>query len=242
MSHTKQPQKRKYRNFWSVLLLVESSLTREDTTKNAIKKKPKIGDLLKHCCKSRHYSFQVKKCGLPSCTLCKPVRMDQETFSNLHYLPDPIPGDEGHYRTFVDIYGQCTTEEYRPSLLAAKKDSRKSIGFSPSQQHVHNVGLLVQCDKWRVLFCRHKLNYQEVTELGKCLDDISYTCGVMFSELDLPGRLKNVCVKDHKCSEAICCLCASDDVASELELEYLPLCQDCKDQRLTQIKRPQRKQ
>ena len=179
--------------------------------------------------------------------------MDQET-SNLHSLPDPIPGDEGHYKSFVEVYGHCTTEEHRPSLLAARKDPRKSIGFSPSQQHVHNVGLLVQCeecDKWRVLFCKHKLNYLEVTELGKCLDDISYTCGVMFSDLDLPGRLKNVCVKDHKCSdpieklyyscdfEAICCWCASDDVTSELELEYLPLCQDC---RLTPIKRPQRKQ
>ena len=182
--------------------------------------------------------------------------MDQETFSKLHYLPDPIPGDEGHYKSFVEIYGQCTNKEHRPSLLAARKDPRKSIGFSPSQ-HVNNVGLLVQCeecDKWRVLFCRHKLNYHEVTELGKCLDDISYTCGVMFSELDLPGRLKNVCVKDHKCSdpieklyyscdfEAICCWCASDDVANELELEYLPLCHDCKDQGLTPVKRPQRKQ
>jgi len=182
--------------------------------------------------------------------------MDQETFSTLRHLPDPIPGDEGHYKAFSEIYGECTTEEHRPSLLTAQRAPRKSIGFSPSQQHINNVGLLVQCeecDKWRLLFCKHKLNYQEVTELGKCLDDLSYTCGVMFSELDLPGRLKNVCVKYHKCtdhieklyyscdSEPICCWCASEDVTSG-DVEHLPVCQDCKELGVSLIKRPQRKQ
>ena len=78
-----------------------------------------------------------------------------------------------------------------------KKTSKQSFGFSPSEQHVQNVGLLVQCeecDMWRQLFCRHKLNYQEVVELGRALDEISYTCGVSLSDLDLPGCLKNVCV------------------------------------------------
>jgi len=69
-----------------------------------------------------------------------------------------------------------------------------------------NVGLLVQCeecDKWRLMFCRHKLNKQEVATLAKCLDDVSYTCGVLFSELNLAGRLNSVCVKDHTCSDHI---------------------------------------
>ena len=84
-----------------LLLLIDSTLTTDDTTKEQIKKKADV------CCMARHYSFQIKKCGVPSCEICKPVRMDRD---------------------------------------------------------VRNVGLLVQCEEcnmWRLLFCRFKLNYQE---------------------------------------------------------------------------------
>ena len=154
---------------------------------------------IKHCCMARHYSFQIKKCGVPSCEICKPVRMDWDVFTTLHFLPDPTPAGDGHYKSFCDLYGQVTSEEHCPSLQTSKKASKRS---NPSQQHVRNVGLLVQCeecDMWRLLFCRFKLNYQETSELSRCLDDISYSCGVSFSELELPGRLKDVCVRDHKC-------------------------------------------
>jgi hypothetical protein len=101
--------------------------------------------------------------------------MSMEVFSTIHFLPDPIPSDDDHYNSFLDVYGQKTSEEHRPSLQATRKNAKQSIGFTPSQQHVQNVGLLVQCeecDMWRLLFCKHKLNYQEVVELGKALDDI----------------------------------------------------------------------
>ena len=230
--------------FWSVLLLIDASLTREDATRKHISKKSDICVFLKHCCKARHYSFQIKKCASSSCTICKPVCMNSDVFSaELHFLPDPIPNDDGHYKCFADVYGQDTSEQYRPSLHTSKRNAKQSLGFTPSQQHVRNVGLLVQCeecDMWRLLFCRHKLNYQEIVELQKCLDDISYTCGVLFSDLDLTGRLKNVCVRDHACKdpieklyyscdfEPICCQCASADVSSDNE--YLPLCQQCQEQ------------
>ena len=71
-------------------------------------------------------------------------------------------------------------------------------------------------------------------ELGKILDDVSFTCGVSFSDLELPGRLKNVCVRDHKCRdpieelyyscdfEPICINCASQNV--QPSTEFFPLC------------------
>ena len=73
---------------------------------------------------------------------------------------------------------------------------------------------------------------------------------VLFSDLDLTGRLKNVCVRDHACKdpieklyyscdfEPICCQCASADVSSDNE--YLPLCQQCKEQGISRTRRPQR--
>ena len=239
--------------FWSVLLLIDTTLTMNDTTKKLVSKKPALCAFLEHCCIARHYSFQVKKCGIPTCNICKPVRMNADIFSTLHYLPDPIPDSDEHYKCFSDVYGQKTSEEYRPSLQATRKNAKQSLGFTPCQQHALNVGLLVQCeecDMWRLLFSKNKLNYPEVVELGKILDDVSYTCGVSFSDLELPGRLKNICVRDHKCRdpierlyyscdfEPICINCASQNV--QPSAEYFPLCPDCQEQGIVPTKRPKR--
>ena len=59
----------------------------------------------------------------------------------------------------------------------------KSKLISLSQQHVKNVGLLVQCEecsKWWLLFCKHKLTVIEIADLQSILDDVSYTCGTTF--------------------------------------------------------------
>ena len=109
--------------FWSVLLLIDSTLTRDNLTKKNLQAKANVCAFMKHCCRIRHYSFQVKKCGKPSCSLCKQVRMDPEQFKTLHFLPDPIPGDDDHYKKFVDVYGSATTEEHRPSLRSTRKSA-----------------------------------------------------------------------------------------------------------------------
>lgn len=106
-----------------------------------------------HCCEFRHYSFKLKKCDSPTCTTCKPIWHDSQRFQSLHFLPSPSPADDGHYRSFEDMYGQNTTDEHRPSLKA--KRPCNSIGFSASQQHVKNVDIVIQCeecDLWRFFF------------------------------------------------------------------------------------------
>ena len=107
-----------------MLLLIDSTLTIDDTTKNQIGKKIDICGFTKHCCRARHYSFQVKKCGVPSCKICKPVWMDHNVFASLHFLPDPTPAGDGHYKSFRDLCGQVTSEEHRPSLQTSKKKLR----------------------------------------------------------------------------------------------------------------------
>ena len=100
------------------------------------------------------------------------------------------------------------------------------------------------------MFCSHKLNRQEIVTLTKCLDDVSYTCGVLFSDLNLPGRLKAVFVKDHACVdpieklyyscgfEPICCYCATTDISNDLI--NFPMCTECKEEQKP-IKRPNTK-
>jgi hypothetical protein len=55
-----------------------------DTTKKDVEKKTDLLAFMEHCCQTRHYTFQIKKCGKPNCKICKwetcscelgPVRM-----------------------------------------------------------------------------------------------------------------------------------------------------------------------
>lgn len=77
-------------------------------------------------------------------------------------------------------------------------------GFIPSQQHANNVSLLysvksVTCGD---LFSKYKLDYKKVrSELQTALYDASYIWA--FDELELMGRLKTMCVKNHKCYDLI---------------------------------------
>lgn len=103
-----------------------------------------------------------------------------------------------------------------------------------------NVKLLVQCeecDKWRLLFCKHKLNV-EVFRLENVVDEVSYSCGVTFHDLVLTDCLANVSVMDHICQdpieklyyfcgfEPISIHCASESVEDTLDSTFLPQCEE----------------
>ena len=79
--------------------------------------------------------FHNKKCGQHACTICKPVRMPLEDFEKLSFLPDPVPGNDGHYLPFEEVYGTTTIEQHRPSLRA-QNSHQKSLPFIASVQHV----------------------------------------------------------------------------------------------------------
>ena len=46
--------------FWSVPLLIDASLTESNPTKKVLQTKLKMCEFMKHCCRVRHHSFQVK--------------------------------------------------------------------------------------------------------------------------------------------------------------------------------------
>ena len=119
------------------------------------------------------------------CKICMPVRMDRSVFTFSQILPQLVMDT---IRVFYRLRAKNTVQE----------------SFNNPSQHIRNVGLLVrceECDMWKLLFCKFKLNYQEVSELRRCLDDISYTCEVSFS--GIPGHLKDVCVQYHRCNDPI---------------------------------------
>ena len=160
----------------------------------------------------------------------------------IHTLPDPMISDDGHFYPFDEVFGTSTSEKDLPSGIISKQ--KKTIPFNATQQHVRNVNLVIQCEEcemWRLLFSKSKLNPQSIKNLESILEEISYTCGASFSDVDMPNDLKSVCIRIHKCfdpveklyyssgfSDVICIYCSkmlsSDDDQS---IEAYPQCLNC---------------
>ena len=181
---------RKLKEIWSELEAIDATLEYGKVYRQAsLKELTGFAAFLQHCCCSRHYSFTIKKCGDSLCLVCKPVHMPRESFEKLHYLPDPVPGEDGHYCPFV--YGNFTSEEHRPSKQG-RNGKRKTLPFSASVQHIKNVDVMVMCEEceiWRLLYSKSKLNRAERLALQSALRDVTYTCGAQIQDLELSGSL-----------------------------------------------------
>ena len=115
------------KELWLELEQIDQSLLfNEKHWKKDLPNFPQLVQFLSHCCQVRHYSFTIKKCGVSSCSLCRPVRMPREAFDTLSFLPDPVPGEGGHYRPFDDVFGTPTSEEFRPSLQTSGNDKTRN--------------------------------------------------------------------------------------------------------------------
>ena len=130
--------------------------------------------------------FSIKKCTENDCAICKPPRLPTEMFNKIRHLPEPEPSGLDHYKPFEDVYGQPTSEKHRPSLTQKNK-TKHGIPFSPSAQYAKSVGIVVQCqdcDKWRCLYSQRKISRKMHKKIQNTLDDLSYTCGSVFSDLE----------------------------------------------------------
>ena len=108
--------------FSNLLDKVDTSLDYEAKfNKEYLQHHPAIVSFMQHCCQARHYSFCIKKCGDPSCTTCKPVRLASNVFQMLRFIPDPVPGSDNHYLPFSEAFTMKTSEEHRPSLKRRPK-------------------------------------------------------------------------------------------------------------------------
>ncbi|CAG8848573.1 37222_t:CDS:2, partial [Gigaspora margarita] len=127
-----------------------------------------------------------------SCTICRSPRSSLEDFEQLHCLPDPIPGDDLHYKSFEEVYGIRTTENHRLSFAkssaktkVSKAKTKHTMPFSPSAARAKNVGVTVnciECEKPRLLFSAKKLSEKDKALLKRFLDPIFYTCGMSFHD------------------------------------------------------------
>ena len=134
---------------------------------------------MKHCCHQRHYFFEIKKCGDEDCNICLPPRLPFDKFLQLDHLPDPMPGQDGHYNKFSEVFQTITVENHRPSL---QNITKKCLPFYPSVQHVKNCNMMLLCDEcgmWHLIYTTRKFILKEKTILNKVLDGMSFSCGLI---------------------------------------------------------------
>ena len=104
---------------------------------------------------------------------------------------------------------------------------------------------------WRIVYSKKKLDPQSITLLEKILNDVVYTCGTTFDELELPTSLKTVCVKTHHCFDPmeklyyscsiftpICYYCGKDIPIDTVSPEVYPVCSECNSQGKANVVRP----
>ena len=103
------------------VLFVDPSIPCTDRTAKGLQNAKSLQKFLKTHCHCSHYVFQIKKCELPSCFYCleHPIRLLQEDFSKLSFLPLPLldPSKE-HYQKFDMVYGKP------PSVLCSHTITR----------------------------------------------------------------------------------------------------------------------
>lgn len=172
-------------------------------------------------------------------------------------LPNPVMDEDGHYKSFEEVFGTNTGEYLSPSEVESKQKTKsKSLPFNATQQHVKNVNLVIQCgecEMWRIILSKKKLNPQNFILLNRIVEDISYTCGTSLNDLDLPAELESVCIKPHRCYdpmeklyyscgfEPICYYCAKDVPEEGQPDEQYPMCHVCQSQGKAVVFRPGRK-
>ena len=194
--------------------------------------------------------------------MCKPPRLPEAVFNELHHLPDPVPENEEHYKSSSSLYGIHTTERDRPSK---KEGARKAHGipFSPNSQTARAVIMCSECLRPRVIYSQYRLNYSEESVLSQSIEGLLYTCGSSLQGLQVETHLmdpptvktlfkrvyvrKNLTCNDpievaYYSSERFQLICTHCACVCELVVEgQYPICDFCRQQGLMPIFKRKRK-
>ncbi|GBC20243.2 hypothetical protein GLOIN_2v1778764 [Rhizophagus irregularis DAOM 181602=DAOM 197198] len=165
--------------FFNIILLIDRTLKISETTSDILSKKTQLQQFMKTHCRQRQY---IKKCGQLSCTICQSVRLPDDIFDSLDWLPDPIPStmDKDHYANFQTAYRSGTTEQYRPTLMTTMANSERVPSSIFTNTRVHEFIQCFQYGKIRCLYSECALSAEDKIACQISIDDWDYSCGSPF--------------------------------------------------------------
>ncbi|POG58110.1 hypothetical protein GLOIN_2v1848933 [Rhizophagus irregularis DAOM 181602=DAOM 197198] len=158
---------------------IDPTLTIKETTQAQIRHHSALIKFMDAHCRTRAYSFQIKKCNNITCSYCKPIHLPSSVFNNLNFLPDPIPSRDNtdHYMPFQNVYGTETTEEYRPTYMQSQANAEpipKSILIGGK---IRGYIDCEDCRKRRCVYSDRSMSREEQEDYQQALDSYSYSCG-----------------------------------------------------------------
>ena len=129
--------------------------------------------------KTGHYHMCIKKCGQPGCKFCKPVRLPDHIWRDIHFLPDPMPNptDSSRYGSFEDVYGKPTSGKFRPSLQqrgSGTADEKEDKSYAVSKARSSTT--CYECGLPRVIFAHRALDDSQQDRLKHRLNDTDWIC------------------------------------------------------------------
>lgn len=161
---------------FDVIHSVDSGVTRSDTAKAVLNKRPGLKNFMEHCCQSHHYSFTIKKCGNSDCDICNPPRLSEEMFQTLNFFPGPVPLPQSdHYSDFVDVWGKTPTEEHRPTLKAHKAEQKPP--FTLTKENCRSFITCSECLKPRLVHSRRALKPDQEQVFQRVIENTDFVCG-----------------------------------------------------------------
>ena len=127
-------------NIASLMVVLDCIDPDMDWTETTLKKvkvteRPLVQSFFAKHIRVTQYCFQVKKCRNNECVFHNTIRMDEEEFSSVHWLPMPSPqaGDADSYKTFASEFSDHDpSDEFRPGGQHEQERSPPEF-FQPSQ-------------------------------------------------------------------------------------------------------------
>ena len=142
-------------------------------------KTEKFAEFYRNHVRKTQYTFQVKKCADLNCPYHGWVRLDLQTFENVHWLPSPqlASTDSDKFKTFEETYGTEPTDDARPGRSHLTHHKQEKAEFQLAPQRARMIVCYSECNFPRLLYSKTKLAVDEMKQIREHFEDDPFICG-----------------------------------------------------------------
>lgn len=170
--------KRKISDTWSQINM-NGKLTKAD-----VLRVQSFKDFFENHVRCTTYTMQVKKCKDVNCSSHCGVRLDEETFDRIIWLPTPERiGDK--YSSFFTVHGNEPNDMDVPSKTASRTIGISELpkaNFPLAHTRARKIVFCTECQFPRLLYTQYALDKPDLLALDRYFEDKLYVCGSTLDE------------------------------------------------------------